>query len=434
MHASHVASYYAARQRDLAVQPELVGKYHTDVCIVGGGLAGLTCALEALKLGRRVAVLEAELTGWGASGRNGGFVSAGFAAGMDEVEKRVGLDDARSLYKLSAGGVQYIHQMIEREAAGHIVQGRGWLKVQRHDNAGALKARQERMARNYNVELGFLDRPQLKRFLQSDRYFCALHDPSPFHIDPLAYADLLKQKIMRLGGKIFEQSPALSLKGVGAGWRVNTPLGCVHSESVVLATSAYGVLNGVWPQVDKAMQPVATYVVTSASMGPELGEVIRFNGCIADTRRAGDYYRIVEGNRLLWGGRITTRRTEPALLAEMLKEQILEIYPQLGDFHVEFAWSGLMGYSRHKMPIVGELRPGLWALTGFGGHGLNTSAMGGALVAKGLATGDDRWRLLAQFGHPWAGGAAGRAAVQMEYYRLQALDWFEEKRAMLRSR
>ncbi|MDX5594135.1 FAD-binding oxidoreductase [Pseudovibrio sp. SPO723] len=430
MHSEHIGSFYSAQLGDRRIHPELVGGFHSQIGIVGGGFAGLTAGIELLKRGRSVVLLEAERIGWGASGRNGGFVSAGFAEGMDAIEAAVGLEDAKKLYKLSQEGVSYVRRTLEGEGAATLIEGHGWLKVQRHKGADALKRRQEKMATHYGVDLDFWETDQLKSKLKTDRYFHGLHNPEPFHMDPLAYAEILLEKFLRLGGIVHEETRVLSLKRNGASWRINTAHGCVSCEHVVLATSAYGVLNQTYYPVDRTMQPVATYVIASEVLGERLRGAVDFGGCVADTRRAGDYYRTVEGGeRLLWGGRITTRRSEPKRLAELLKAQILQIYPQLGDFRVDFAWSGLMGYSRTKMPLIGELKPGLWAVTAFGGHGLSTTAMGGEVVAKGIAEGDDTWRLFNAFGPVWAGGSIGRLAVQAEYIRLQALDRFEEARS-----
>ncbi|MCB1448958.1 MAG: FAD-binding oxidoreductase, partial [Nitratireductor sp.] len=134
---------------------------------------------------------------------------------------------------------------------------------------------------------------------------------------------------------------------------------------------------------------------------------------------------------LVWGGRITTRQSVPRDLGEKLRRDIQAVYPQLDDLEIETAWSGLMGYAIHKMPLIGRLREGFWAVTAFGGHGLNTTAMGGLLIASAITSGDDRWKLFEPYGLQWGGGLAGRAATQLEYWRLQMLDRIEERRAAL---
>ena len=150
---------------------------------------------------------------------------------------------------------------------------------------------------------------------------------------------------------------------------------------------------------------------------------------ISDNRRAGDYYRLVDGGeRILWGGRITTRRSEPRHLAAMLRRTMVSTYPQLEGVRVEVAWSGLMAYARHLMPLVGRLQPGVWHALGFGGHGLNTTAIGGRVVAEGILGVSDRWRLYEPFGLAWNGGPFGTAAAQLTYWTYQAMDQIRERR------
>ena len=202
--------------------------------------------------------------------------------------------------------------------------------------------------------------------------------------------------------------------------------GEITARHVVLAGNAD--LGRVQPRIARAVLPVATYVAVTGKIGPRLADAIRWSGAISDTRRAGDYYRVIDGDRLLWGGRITTDTREPPRLREMMRGDILSVYPQLGDIRIEYAWPGIMGYAPHKMPQVGEIEPGLWVCSAFGGHGLAQTAAGADAVAAGILGDDARWRLFAPFGTRWAGGPFGRAATQLAYWNLQARDWWDEKR------
>ena len=90
-----------------------------------------------------------------------------------------------------------------------------------------------------------------------------------------------------------------------------------------------------------------------------------------------------------------------------MRHDILKVYPQLGDVEIEYAWSGTMAYAVHKMPQIGELAPGYWLASAFGGHGLNTTAMAGEMIARAILDGDDRWRLFSPYELVWAGGRLG---------------------------
>lgn len=423
----HVDSFYAASAPTAPGYASLDADIETETCVIGGGYAGLTTARELARHGRGVVLLEAERVGWGASGRNGGFVSPGYAADIFALETRLGKQHAKALYDLSHEGAEYVRERLSEPGFAGILGGRGRLRLTRHGCPEEMARTRERLEADYGHRFELWDAASIGQVLSTTRYHGGLHDPAAFDIDPLAYANALAGAAARAGASIFEASPALTLTRGRDRWRITTPGGTVGAEHVVLAGSAYGVPSGLHRPLDRAVLPVSTYVVVSEPMGARLDEAIGFAGAIGDTRRAGDYYRKLAGGRLMWGGRITTRRSQPHRLATDLKRDILSIYPGLGDFRIEYAWSGLMGYAVHKMPIVGRIGPGLWACTAFGGHGINTAASGGLLIAGAIAEGDDRWRLLAPFGARWAGGALGRAAVQLEYWRMQAFDRWRER-------
>ena len=152
------------------------------------------------------------------------------------------------------------------------------------------------------------------------------------------------------------------------------------------------------------------------------------------TRRNGDYYRIIGDDRLMWGGRISARTSTPWRLKAALRHDILKVYPQLGEFEIDYAWSGTMAYAVHKMPQIGELAPGYWLASAFGGHGLNTTAMAGEMIARAILDGDDRWRLFSPYELVWAGGRLGRAAAQAVFWSMQLRDTLQERISRYRDR
>jgi gamma-glutamylputrescine oxidase len=207
---------------------------------------------------------------------------------------------------------------------------------------------------------------------------------------------------------------------------VATSGGRVRAHQIVFCGSAF--IGKAFPALARTVLPVATHVAVTAPLGEKLGESIRYAGAIADTRRAGDYYRIV-GDRLLWGGRITTRTAPPSRLKRLIARDLVSVYPQLKGVAMEHAWSGIMGYAIHRMPQIGELRPGVWIASAFGGHGLNTTAIAAELITGAIVENDDRWRLFIPFGLVWAGGPVGRAATQLVYWSMRIRDRIDETRS-----
>ncbi len=416
-------TWYEATAARGDARPALRGQVQAEVCVIGGGLAGLTTALELARRKKKVVLLEAKQLAWGASGRNGGFVSNGFAEGIENVQKRVGLAAARALYSLSRHGSEYVRREI---AAGDpsIKMGDAWIVVLRHRGQGGLKAYQDMMARDYGEDVQFLDVDQTREHLNSPRYFESLYNARAFHFHPLRYALMLACLAEASGASLHEASPALAVEKRGTEWCVRGAGGEVMAQHVVHCVSSLD--RTIHKASGRAVLPVATYVAVTESLTQD---AVRSRAAVSDTRRAGNYYRLVDEGRLLWGGDITTRVTEPARLAVLMKQDMLATYPQLGNPRIDYAWSGLMGYALHKMPLIGRDAEGQWFATAFGGHGMNTTAMAGQLLARAIADGDDEYRRFAAFAPVWAGGQLGRLGVQASYWWMQLRDRIDEARS-----
>lgn len=421
-------TYYKRTMADETVRPILSGSAECDTVIIGGGLAGLTTALQLCRAGQTVVVLEAESVGFGASGRNGGFVGPGYATGGEEIARIAGKDIARKLHLLSIEGVDFVGDTIRDLGIESADPHPGILSVMRYDDGASLKAYRDQVAREYGYELEYLERDEVRAVLKSERYFQGLRSPSAFHMHPLNYLRGIASEIERLGGKIYERTAATGKDFTASEKRVRTTSGEVRARNVVFTTGGY--TGNLEPRLKRAFLPIATYVMVSEEAPDLIATAIATTDAIGDNRRAGDYYRLVDGGkRILWGGRITTRAASTAGLVQELRDEMTTTYPQLIALKTELAWSGLMSYARHLMPQIGQVEPGVWHCTAFGGHGLNTTAAGGKVVAEGILGQSDRYTLFKPFGLVWAGGLAGLAVAQLTYWKLQAQDWWRERAA-----
>jgi glycine/D-amino acid oxidase-like deaminating enzyme len=425
-------TWYTAMTAAPPERPALSQDLDVDVCVVGAGLAGLTVAREVARRGWSVAVLEAGTVAGGASGRNAGFVSPGFAERIDAIVERVGLPRAKELWALSEGGVEYIRRAIAGTEMPGAEPREGRLSVRRTDDEAALIDHVAMLRVDFGADVEAWPTDQVREVLRSPYYFQATHYANAFHINPLNYALGLAADAEKHGARIFQNTQAIGLDPAGVRKRVQTTGGLVRARHVVLAGSTG--IGTIDVELAKTVLPVSTYVAVTAPLGEKIFEAVRYSGAIADTRRAGDYYRIVEDDRLLWGGRISTGVSEPRRLKAQLRGDILKIYPQLGDIEIEHAWTGTMGYAVHKMPQIGELAPGYWLASAFGGHGLNTTAMAGEMIARAILDGDDRWRLFSSYELVWAGGAFGRAAAQASLWWMQRRDALRERISRYRDR
>jgi glycine/D-amino acid oxidase-like deaminating enzyme len=422
-------TYYARTLAEAWQRPALGGRETADAVVVGGGLAGLTAALELVRAGRSVVVLEAERVGWGASGRNGGFVGPGYATGHGHITRMVGAENARTLHRLSIEGVRIVEDNIRSLALTDNKLVYGKVSVLRYHDPEGLARQRDLMEKEFGYRLEVMSTDAVRAVLRSSKYYQALYDPACFHFHPLNYARSLARAIEALDGRIFEASRVIGCDLDGAEKIVRTAGGEVRARDVILAGGGY--TDGLVPRLRRSILPISTYVLLTEPAPERIADAVRTPVAISDNRRAGDYYRLVDdGARLLWGGRITTRTTEPRRLAAMMQKTMASTYPQLEGVRVETAWSGLMAYARHLMPLIGQLQPGVWYAFGFGGRGMNTTAIGGRVIAEGILGLSDRYRLFEPFGLAWNGGPFGVAAAQLTYWTYQALDLARERRAV----
>jgi glycine/D-amino acid oxidase-like deaminating enzyme len=424
-------TYYAANALAHGARPRLSQDIDTGTCIIGGGLAGLWIARALARRGQDVVVLESGRIAGQASGRNGGFVSAGFAQELDAIIDRVGLSHARALYRLSREGVEAV-RAFAAEGKRQIDPQPGRLSVLRYDDEQGLRREAERLARDFDHSQELWPTERVRATLATECYYQGLHDAEAFHIHPYNLALALAADIEAAGGRIFELSPAIDADLDGVRKWVGSAHARVRAHHVVFCGSAF--LGRAFPELAGTVLPAATHIAVTAPLGERLHHAIGYGGGISDTRRAFDYYRILGGDRLMWGGYLSTRLSRPHGLAQRIGQDILKIYPQLDGLHIEYAWSGIMGYAIHRMPQIGSLRKGVWIASAFGGQGLNTTAMAGELISSAILENDDRWRLFVPFGLVWAGGLIGRAATQATYWSMALGDAIDETWARLKPR
>lgn len=427
----YIATYYQQTLSEKATPySRLTHQIEVDCCVIGAGISGLSVAAELIEQGLTVAVLESHRVAWGASGRNGGFVSPGFALSYPMIRKKVGTKDAKELYKLSIEGMRIIQRNIESLGMQDVLQSEGELDVIRYKNDKALHERKHYSQQDFDLHLDVLDSGKLNKKLHSDAYFGAIFNPDAFQIHPLNYCIHLARSLANKGAQIYEQSFVEVVKKTDTGFTVMTAHGEVRCRDLVYCTSAYS--GDIEQQIKRAIIPISTHVMLSKDLDGKLNTAISTTSGVLDDRRASDYYRVVEGDKLLWGGHITTIEPSPQSLKATMKKRLLNVYPQLTGVQDDVSWSGKMGYAKHKMPFVGKLNSGAWVCTAFGGHGLNTSSICGQLVAQAVAGTDTRYTLFAPFGLDYNFGLAGKIAVQLSYWGYQLQDWWKETQSRLK--
>ncbi|HUO91188.1 MAG TPA: FAD-binding oxidoreductase [Rhizomicrobium sp.] len=352
--------------------------------------------------------------------RNCGFVMPGFAAAIERIVERVGLDHAKALWKLSEQGVAYVREAIRETGMPGVVTVDGCLDVSTTDDSDEFLDVLALLGQEFEVDVEGWTVERVRAVLKTEHYFHALHYPGAFHLHPLYYAHGLAASAEQHGARIFEETPVLEIDPAGVRKRVATPAARVRAAHVVLAGNT--LFGGLVPRLAETVLPVTSYVAVTAPLGERLAQAVAWPGGVSEGRFVHQRCRIVDGDRLMWAGGASLWPNQPGKVARRFARDLVRRYPQLGEVEIAHVWSGVTGTAVHRMPQVGEMSPGIWIAGAFAGHGLNTTAMAGDLIARAIIEGDDRWRLFIPYELVWAGGTAGRTLTQVSYWSRRLRD------------
>src|SRR5664279_767473 len=343
-----------------------------DIAVVGAGLAGLTVALEAARLGASVAVLEGRHVGWNASGHQLGTVMPGYGLPIGDLIARIGFEDTRELWALSREGAEFVRATASEDQIPGIALSEGALEVSNVDAGDQLISRLQMLGEDFDTEVEGWQVDRVRDQLKTDRYFHGVYYPRAFQIDGRKYVHGLAQRARSAGARIFEDTPVVSIDPSGIRKRVVTPSARLRASHIVLAGNVH--LGMPLRRLSETLLPVWRYAAVTAPLGERLAEAIAFQGSVTDTDGI-DHYRIVQGDRLMWVSPETTWAARPERFAGAIARRIRTIFPQLGRVEIAEVWGGAMGQTVHGMPQIGQLRRGLWVTSGFGRQGLNTSCL-----------------------------------------------------------
>lgn len=396
------ASYYAATAAPLDPFPAAKGAIRCDVCVVGGGYSGLSAALHLAKAGYDVVLVEAQRVGFGASGRNGGQVGTGQRIGQDELEDIVGQDAAHRLWDLALESVALVKYLIAEHAMDC-----GWTdgnieadhrqKFVPHSHAYA-----EKLQRDYNYDLiRPLDRAEIRDMVGSKAYHGGTLDMGSGHIHPLRFALGLARAARDAGVRMFERSTVTSVSDDA---KVTTADADITANYVVLGCNGYlGALNG---DVASRVMPINNFIVATEPLAnPE--NLIRDKVAVADSKFVINYFRLSEDNRMLFGGGESYGYRFPRDIAATVRKPMMQIFPQLADTRIDYAWGGTLGITMNRMPHFARVSDRVLSMSGYSGHGVAMATLAGKLAAQAVGGQAEKFDVFAQVPNPRFPGGAG---------------------------
>jgi sarcosine oxidase len=380
-------SLWAATARPAPETPPIEGEHRFDIAIVGGGFTGLSAAIHAAKARASVCVLEAGEPGWGASGRNGGQVIAGYKLDPGEIIARFGEARGERIVAFGAEAPDLVFDLVRRYHIDCGAERSGWIQAAHGNDAfWRIEARAVEWARR-GAAVEVLDAGHTARLVGSRVYAGGLVDWRGGKLQPLSYARGLAAAALREGAVVSGHSAVTALEPVAGRWQLATDKATVTADKVLIATNGY--TGSLAPPLGRSLVSVASFIIATRPLGPALAETILPEGhVVSDTRKLLTYARLDEEGRLVVGGRGGFFDPRDERDFAHVEKALARLYPLLEGFDIEYRWSGRVALTRDFLPHVHEPAPGLMAVVGYNGRGIAMATALGRAAGLVLATGD----------------------------------------------
>jgi glycine/D-amino acid oxidase-like deaminating enzyme len=362
-----------------------------DVAVIGAGFTGLSAARTLARRGAKVAVLESETVGWGASSRNGGMVLSGMKLNVNQLVSMYGRELTQRMYEASLATIDCVEQIVSEEQIDCDFACCGHLEVackQKHFDDFARQA--DVIAREFNHTLRVIQRNELSEEIGSSIYYGGMVDEVSAGLNPARYVAGLGCTAMKAGALVCERTRVNNMQRESSqgevGWRVTTSRGALWAREVFVGTSGY--TGAATPALRRKIIPIGSFIIATEALPEKLArELSPHNRMIYDSKNYLHYYRLTPDRRMLFGGRAaffpendqTIRRS-----AEILRRGMIEVFPQLRDVKVEYVWGGTLDFTFDIMPHAGQI-DGLYYALGYAGHGVAMATYQGQKMAELIA-------------------------------------------------
>lgn len=378
-------SYYTATIDRETDYPTLEGEHHVDVAIIGGGFTGVASAVELAERGLKVAIVEANKIGWGASGRNGGQITgslSGDHAMRKQMRATLGSDVDDFIWWLRWRGHEIIESRVERYGIACDLKHGHLHAAMKPSHLRELEAsHEEAQRRGMGAWVELLDRDGVKAHLDTDLYLGALKNTRNMHVHPLNLCIGEARAAERMGALIFEHSQVLDIVH-GAKPAVVTSRGRINAQQILLAGDVYHKLEP--GQLKGKIFPAMGGIVATEPLGDLARQINPHDLAVYDCRFVLDYYRMTADGRLLFGGGANYSGQTSRDVAQELLPYIERTFARLKGVRIDYRWTCAMGIVVNRIPQLGKLSPNVWYCQGYSGHGVATSHIMGEIMAQAI--------------------------------------------------
>lgn len=373
-------SYYFVTAKPLRNYPRFAGDVDTEICIIGGGYTGLSCALHLASNGHEVVLLEGNRVAWGASGRNGGQLCTGQRKDVFTLENMFGKQQARKLWNIGEAAKALARSLIKR----HDIQCDLKDGIIHPTHKKKYSGEYQRYADRLRAEYGYqhaqpISDQEMRKWLDSEIYYGGYLDMGAGHLHPLNYALGLASAAEQAGAKIYENSAVIDYRE-GEQLLVKTDRGNVKCRYLVIACNGY--LGNLESRLAGKIMPINNFVLATEPLGEARAEaLIHQDVAVSDSKFVINYYRFSADKRLLFGGGESYTSRFPADIKAFVRRYMLGIFPQLKDVKIDYAWGGTLAITLNRLPHVGKLAPNVLFSLGYSGQGVALGTMCGKLMA-----------------------------------------------------
>ena len=378
------ASLWADAAEPLPAFPKLVGEVRADVVIIGAGYTGLSAAHHIAKSGLSPVVLEANHPGWGASGRNGGVITAKFRLSFRDIDAAHGRAMARRMYEIAHESVEMVDELVsEFGIASARLTRSGQVKAAHNDATlrAAIDEAEWRKREMGDTEVRILDPHQVRDETGSQVFVGGILNPGSGGIHPLNYLRGLARGVAQRGVPVFQESPVLALRRDGDGVVAETPEGGVRARQAIIATNSYSDLTSATARVQQTLVPFRSALIATEKLSPNLaGSLMPTGRTYTETKRMMRWFRKVD-DRVIFGGRGAFGKQDSESAFDALRKAMVGIFPELTDIPLAFKWSGLVAMTLDSVPHVGRLDDRTLYSVGYNGAGVALSSLMGRYLA-----------------------------------------------------